>query len=802
VGKITGYAALATAAGNDVMPIVDVNDTSMAVSGTTKQITVAHLLSNVSLTPTAIQTSVYSAAAGDFVPCDTTSAAFTVTLPAAPADKSQVAIKIVTLGAGNFVTVACAGSDVINKAGGSTTYTLRLSGQAVLLQYNYALAVWYILADDLSLTQLDARYALGTGSGVYPLDSYTGTDDQKMTSALADVVAAGGGTIVLGARAHTFTLPWLTTYVNNTTTLALRIAGQGAAYNGQWSTPSGATTCDMQAAGVAAKMNFQRLGSVEISGIYFKDTTGSAIPFLLTTNATLNIHDNVFAGSKTGTACDQDAIRLGGATAASDGGYGGGDNARFQGYSSQIYRNYFHQVRAIVTFGVASNSNRVYNNTVSSSCGSLYSGCIVVNDELDQTNGNLVDGNCVEICNYKYGVDCVSGAQCNTFGPNGWWDSNTKTVAIHHFSARGLMSNQFNPVIAGYQDDARTFVLDSTGNNPVYNYHQSTLSVQYQAVRNHALSVESSFYSAPRNYDNLGNIAYLKPATDAANSYAAAQVCSTVANWVNDASLVAGSKYVTSLTAAFASTLGPYTNDMYVPIYLGAYMAGIIEATYTAATAPAWIPGAVITLGDIARPTTANAHMYQCTTAGTTNATTQPTWPTGGGTVTDGTVVWTDIGAATAAFVNATNGTGSTTTVTGATCQWGRGSNTQYAMTKFSRHHIISTGSAPSWAIGTTCIGTAVNGATAVTAGTDLAQQVTITTASSGTAPGVMATSTAALAFSVQPRVSLTPKNAATAALCAAGVWVTTATNGAMTINCAGTPVISTPYVFDIVAIQ
>jgi hypothetical protein len=42
--KITGYATLAAAQSDDVLPIVDVHDTSMAASGTTKQIPVSALV--------------------------------------------------------------------------------------------------------------------------------------------------------------------------------------------------------------------------------------------------------------------------------------------------------------------------------------------------------------------------------------------------------------------------------------------------------------------------------------------------------------------------------------------------------------------------------------------------------------------------------------------------------------------------------------------------------------------------------------------------------------------------------------
>ena len=41
--KITGYAALASTQPDDVLPVVDVHDTSMASTGTTKKITVAAL---------------------------------------------------------------------------------------------------------------------------------------------------------------------------------------------------------------------------------------------------------------------------------------------------------------------------------------------------------------------------------------------------------------------------------------------------------------------------------------------------------------------------------------------------------------------------------------------------------------------------------------------------------------------------------------------------------------------------------------------------------------------------------------
>lgn len=58
-----------------------------------------------------------------------------------------------------------------------------------------------------------------------------------------------------------------------------------------------------------------------------------------------------------------------------------------------------------------------------------------------------------------------------------------------------------------------------------------------------------------------------------------------------------------------------------------------------------WPASALVVLSDIYLPTTPNGHKYQITTAGTTAAT-EPTWPlTAGGTVVDGGVTWTEIGA-------------------------------------------------------------------------------------------------------------------------------------------------------------
>lgn len=151
-------------------------------------------------TPTAVKTSAYTAVANDLIPVDTTSGAVTVTLPAAPADKTVIAVKHVIQGAANAVTVACGGSDVFNKTSGATSLTLPMLAQGVLLQYKATGAIWYVISDDLPLAQLDSRY----NATYAPLLLTQTTQTSSYTFVLGD-----GGTLVeySSSSAGTFTVP-------------------------------------------------------------------------------------------------------------------------------------------------------------------------------------------------------------------------------------------------------------------------------------------------------------------------------------------------------------------------------------------------------------------------------------------------------------------------------------------------------------------------------------------------------------------------------------------------------------------
>lgn len=109
------------------------------------------------LTPTAVKTAAYNAVVSDFIPVDTTSGTVTITLPTAPANNTQIAVKQVIRGGTNTVSVITGGSDVFNRSGGGTTATLTLSGAAQTYQYQTAGAIWYVIADDMPYASLLAN---------------------------------------------------------------------------------------------------------------------------------------------------------------------------------------------------------------------------------------------------------------------------------------------------------------------------------------------------------------------------------------------------------------------------------------------------------------------------------------------------------------------------------------------------------------------------------------------------------------------------------------------------------------------
>lgn len=142
-------------------------------------------LAMASLSPTALKTTNYSAAANELVRVDTTSGVVAVTFPTAPADKTLLAVKHVVRGGTNTVTLTLGGSDKFNVAGGSASGTLTLANQAIICQYESSTSLWHVLADDLSLGQLDLRFQ---PLSRYPFTIYKNTTLPSLTGTTNETV--------------------------------------------------------------------------------------------------------------------------------------------------------------------------------------------------------------------------------------------------------------------------------------------------------------------------------------------------------------------------------------------------------------------------------------------------------------------------------------------------------------------------------------------------------------------------------------------------------------------------------------
>lgn len=117
------------------------------------------------LVPTLVKSSAYSANVTDLVPVDLSGASVAVTLPSAPADKSQIAVQVAATGTGNSCTVVTAGVDVFDRTGGGTTKTLALLGEFVVLEYKASGAIWYSIASGAPRASLDGRYVQTVTAG-------------------------------------------------------------------------------------------------------------------------------------------------------------------------------------------------------------------------------------------------------------------------------------------------------------------------------------------------------------------------------------------------------------------------------------------------------------------------------------------------------------------------------------------------------------------------------------------------------------------------------------------------------------
>jgi hypothetical protein len=104
------------------------------------------------LTPTGVKTANYTAAPNDLVLVDASAATRTVTLPTAPADKTQIGVKLLNVSGVFVASVAAGGSDLFNRAGGSATETLSTLNQLIIYQYQHSTGLWIVVNDSIAMS--------------------------------------------------------------------------------------------------------------------------------------------------------------------------------------------------------------------------------------------------------------------------------------------------------------------------------------------------------------------------------------------------------------------------------------------------------------------------------------------------------------------------------------------------------------------------------------------------------------------------------------------------------------------------
>lgn len=298
--------------------------------------------------------------------------------------------------------------------------------------------------------------------------SETGTDDSAaMSAALQALYAAGGGTLILGARWYRMTDAFLLANTNTLTAIgyqpAIRLVGQGCSTNGgtgasnRWTAASGLFWTAEEGAAVA-KIDTRGLGTLTFEDLDL-GSVGLTKPFVHTTFTTLYAQRTGFVTKLTGTNCTEDAFIFGGQTDhEADSGFDRrSSDAGFQGYGTAVTRCYFNGIRRAAVFQRHSNSIVFSDNNIWGACGndSATGAAIEADgapvDALTYSVGNVVTGNLIEQGAYKTGLHLV---RCNAWyiaGNSGYDAEDTLTNSMVVLGASCINMT----VIAGLRPPSR-----------------------------------------------------------------------------------------------------------------------------------------------------------------------------------------------------------------------------------------------------------------------------------------------------------------------------------------------------------
>jgi hypothetical protein len=214
-----------------------------------------------------------------------------------------------------------------------------------------------------------------------------GTDDTAaINNAIAAAAGNGGGTVMFpcgrSLMTGAFAIPYTGTAPPKQPSLRLTGCGQIGTQTlaGHWDSFYTAgvvgSIIDNRFAGDGgthvAKLDTRGMGFLQLDGFTLQDYGTDNFLFMQTTNTTINV-SITFMGNPTcfHKTCQQDAVRVGGITAAALGNQGNNAaSALAQGEGSTISNAFFDHIREAVEFGAAADGLTLNNNTVAYDSGS------------------------------------------------------------------------------------------------------------------------------------------------------------------------------------------------------------------------------------------------------------------------------------------------------------------------------------------------------------------------------------------------------------------------------------------------
>lgn len=420
-------------------------------------------------------------------------------------------------------------------------------------------AVAALTADPESALSAEQRAAFGLAGRVklqeFGTVDLTGATDHTdlINMALAELYDLGGGLIEMPSGivlAEGQIVP-PTNEATLPTQPPLGFIGSGPQWIGRGAGPAvGGSRLRLTAVATTGKIETHGLGLFVLQGMTLEDPSGDDSPFFYTTNTALHCDQTTFRGSKSTTACDQDAIILGGTQPIE--GQGGLDHG-FQGYGSYITRTLFSRIRRGVYGRVYANAVNVRDNTFWIDCGHAGGGAIEWdgNPALEGTNpetsGCLISGNLIEMVGYSYGVIVRRSNQMQVIA-NQCYDAvpGTSIAAVWFDNA------QFNLLIEGFNPGNLTGLKETgtaVGTTTRLAFSQSVPTRFPQPL--HAYGQLRVFDPAGlglRSVAGTGDQGHLA-ASKSVNPYPEVQLASTASQQVTDGVTTSGSAVVTSATA-------------------------------------------------------------------------------------------------------------------------------------------------------------------------------------------------------------------------------------------------------------